>query len=281
VTTPRILSFDIETAGINAFKADLGFVILFGYKWSDEEEAHVITLDKEGLRNFDDRRLLKRASQLFADADLVVGHFAAPFDRRFLNGRLLIHGLSPLPPTRLRDTCLIARSIGTFSSNRLKHLANLLKLRHRKLENDWPRAWFQVLQGNREALRKLGEYCKGDVLAVEELYFKLRPFDNPHPRIYPHDEKPRCGACGAELMLRGFTYAGQYLYQRYQCKACGKWDRSRNAARVVTSAVEAVESDCGRGRGSRRLRQSTRSRSDAPRKIRRLRSERRGSEERA
>jgi len=65
-SSPRILSFDIESAGVNALKSDLGFVILFGYKWAHEPHAHVLTLAPQSLRRFDDKALLRAASKLFA-----------------------------------------------------------------------------------------------------------------------------------------------------------------------------------------------------------------------
>lgn len=221
---PKILFFDIESAGVNALKSDLGFVIVFGYKWSDEPEAHALTIDSASLRRFDDHKLLKKASDLLEQADLVVGHFAAVFDRRFIQGRLLINKLPPIPPTKLRDTCLIARSVANFSSNRLKHLAHILNFKNQKLENNWPTAWFQVMRGNSQALTALAEYCKGDVLALEELYYTLRPYDNAHPRIYGN--RALCGACGGAVQYRGVALVGQNAYRRYQCTACGRWGRA-------------------------------------------------------
>ena len=227
---PKILSFDIESAGVNALKADLGFVILFGYKWAHEEEAHVITIDRQSLRRFDDKALLRQASAIMAQADLVVGHFASLFDRRFIQGRLLINGLPPIPPTKIRDTCLIARSLATFSSNRLKHLAKILRLSHQKLDNNWPTAWFKVMQGSVRHLNALAKYCKGDVEAVEELYFKLRPFDQPHPRLYPSEKgTTRCAACGGKVAWRGTVPLGENVYRRYQCLTCWRWGRERKA----------------------------------------------------
>jgi hypothetical protein len=221
--SPRILSFDLESAGVNALRSDLGFIIVFGWKWLDEKKAHAITISKQGLRNFDDRQLLKQASKIIAQADLVVGHFASVFDRRFIQGRLLINNLPPIPPVKMRDTCMIARSVANFSSNRLKHLATILNMRHQKLENGWPDAWFNVMRGNMRALSAMADYCKGDVLAVEELYLRLRPFDNPHPRMVA--DRTRCGACGGAVEYRGYAYVGERKYRRYVCKACRKWGR--------------------------------------------------------
>jgi hypothetical protein len=220
MTEPRVLSFDIESAGINALRSDLGFVILFGWKWLHEQKAHVIKLDQKHLDAFDDSELLKEASRLLEQADVCIGHFASIFDRRFINGRLLINHLPPVPDTKLRDTCLLARKIANFSSNRLKNLAKVLNLSHQKMENNWPTAWFEVLKGNMTALNKMGEYCKGDVIAVEELYLRLRPFDTSHPRLYT---RAKCGSCGGEVQYRGTYTAGRCRYRRFQCNGCGAW----------------------------------------------------------
>lgn len=226
---PKVLLFDIESAGVNALHSDLGFVIVFGYKWLGEKQAHALTVTQSELRKFDDNALLRRASKLFEEADLCVGHFASVFDRRFIQGRLLINNLPPIAPVKMRDTCMLARSIANFSSNRLKHLAKLLQLRHQKLENNWPTAWFQVMKGDMKALKGLADYCKGDVLALEELYLRLRPFDNPHPRVV--DDRSKCPVCGGSVQYRGYYHADSRKYRRYRCNACYRWGRETKAAK--------------------------------------------------
>ena len=225
----RILFFDIESAGVNALKSDLGFVIVFGYKWLGDKRAHSIVIDKASLRRFDDRKLLVEASKLIAEADIIVGHFASVFDRRFIQGRLLIHGLPPVPPVKMRDTCMIARSVANYSSNRLKHLAKILGLQKQKLENGWPANWMRVMQGDARALNELAIYCRGDVEALEELYLRLLPFDNAHPRLV--GDRTKCGVCGSAVEYRGFAYAQQSKYRRYVCKNrdCRRWGRETKA----------------------------------------------------
>lgn len=223
MSQPKILCFDIESAGVNALKSDLGFVILFGYKWLHEKKAHVIAARHHDLRKFEDRWLLEKAAKLFEEADLVVAHFGSVFDRRFIQGRLLINGLPPIPPVKMRDTCMIARSVANFSSNRLKHLAKILGLRHQKLENNWPTAWFRVMQGDMTALHGMAKYCEGDVMALEELYLRLRPFDNPHPRV--EADRSKCGVCGGAVQYRGFAYVNENRYRRYVCTRCKRWSR--------------------------------------------------------
>lgn len=226
---PRILMFDLETAGVNALKSDLGFVICFGYKWLGEKEAHCLTISRKGLANWDDSELLKKASRLLEEADIIVGHFASVFDRRFFQGRLLINKLPPIPATKMRDTCMTARSVANFSSNRLKYLCKILGLKNQKLENNWPMAWFKVLRGDMKALAGLAEYCKGDVLALEELYLRLRPFDNPHPRVVA--DRSVCRVCGGKIEYRGYSFVGENKYRRFRCTVCAKWDRERKAIR--------------------------------------------------
>ena len=172
----KTLIYDIETAGVNALKADLGFVIVFGYKWLGEKSAHVLTINQKDLQKFDDRELLVRVSKLLQQADVVVTHYGSNFDKKFLQGRLMINDLPGFPHPPVRDTCLGLRVVTNFSSKRLKHAAKIMQFKHQKLENDWPRAWFQIMRGNMKVLRDLAKYCIGDVLADEELYLRLRPY---------------------------------------------------------------------------------------------------------
>jgi uncharacterized protein YprB with RNaseH-like and TPR domain len=227
VKKPKILFFDIESGGVNALKSDLGFVLMFGYKWAHEKKAKVLTIRKKELRHFNDGPLLTRLSELMTEADLIVAHYGSIFDRRFIQGRLMIHGLPAIPATKMRDTCMIARSAANYSSNRLKYLAKILNLKNQKLENNWPTAWFQVMQGNMKALKGMADYCKGDVLALEELYYKLLPFDRAHPRMYPVGE---CRVCGStNTQHRGWHVTKEHKYARFQCQECGTWDHERKA----------------------------------------------------
>lgn len=219
----KILCFDIETNGVVALKSDLGFVIVFGYKFLGDKKARSISISKKDLRTFNDKPLLEAASKLLEEADIVVGHFASVFDRRFINGRLMIHGLPPLPATRMRDTCMIARSVANYSSNRLKHLAKILGLKHQKLDNGWPQQWHKIMAGDMKALKEMAHYCEGDVQALEELYLKLRPYDNAHPRIV--EDRSKCGSCGGGVQYRGTANIRGNVFRRYQCSKCGKWGR--------------------------------------------------------
>jgi uncharacterized protein YprB with RNaseH-like and TPR domain len=242
ITTPKILFFDIESGGVNALKSDLGFCLMVGYKWNYEKSAHVLTIEHRHLRHFNDGPLLKEFSAIYNQADLTVAHFGSVFDRRFIQGRLMIHNLPPIPFTRMRDTCMIARSVANYSSNRLKNLGTTLSLKNQKEEkgSGWPAWWFKAMQGDMGAIRKMAHYCKADVLATEELYYRLLPFDNAHPRIYFREplQGERCPKCGGQVQYRGTRIANNMRYRRFQCinsnfkkfgKLCGAWGHERKA----------------------------------------------------
>jgi len=229
--TPRILTFDIESAGVNALKSDLGFVLMVGYKWLHEKEAKIITIKKKHLKHFDDRDVLRRFSTIYTRADITVAHFGSVFDRRFIQGRLLIHDLPPIPQTIMRDTCMIARSVANYSSNRLVALGKTLDLEAQKIEKGtgWPQWWFGAMQGNMQSIRDMAHYCKGDVLATEKLYLRLRPFDNAHPKL--DLRSARCGSCGGHTERRGYRYTKTRRYARLQClnALCQKWSQGAAA----------------------------------------------------
>lgn len=227
----KILFFDIEVAGIgNGLKADMGFVILFGYKWANENKVNCLSVaDYDGLGSFSDKKLLQAVSKIWEQADLVVAHFGSVFDRRFIQGRLLLNGLPPIPNTKLRDTCLITRSIATFSRNSLGHLSRIFNFDNQKMDSNWPKDWMRVMAGDERALNRLEEYCKGDVLALEELYNKIKAFDVAHPRVV--SDRSKCGLCGSNVEYRGYAYLENRKYRRFVCKnsQCRKWSREVTA----------------------------------------------------
>ena len=242
---PKILLIDCESGGVNALKSDLGFLLCFGFKWLGSKTTTVLTVDqfpgwfsKGGSIN--DKPLLKAALKIMEEADILVGHFSSVFDRRFIQGRCAIHGLTPPPPTKMRDTCMMARSAFNFSSNRLENLANVLKLpvkKYRKeVPDEWPMWWFRAMSGDTKAIHAMAKYCAQDVETLEHLYLALRSFDQPHPRVYENRET--CAVCGGKIQYRGVAFVGQHKYQRFQCTECGRWDRSRKALKDIIDSED-------------------------------------------
>lgn len=223
----KILFWDIESAGVNALKSDLGFCLMVGYKWAGDKEASIVTIKKKDLKTFNDGPLLTEFSRIYNEADLTVAHFGSVFDRRFIQGRLMINKLPPIPFTKMRDTCMIARSVANYSSNRLNTLGNTLSLENKKIEkgSGWPGWWFRAMQGDMSAIEEMAVYCKGDVLALEELYYRLLPFDNAHPRMHHVASRQSCAKCGGTVQYHGVAFTKTAKYHRFQCNECGSWGR--------------------------------------------------------
>jgi transposase-like protein len=69
-----------------------------------------------------------------------------------------------------------------------------------------------------------------DIVATEELYLKLRPWDDQHPNlaVYSDAKSVTCNRCGSvNLHKRGYAYTNVGQYHRYQCGDCGGWQRGR------------------------------------------------------
>lgn len=231
---PKILLWDLETAGVNSLQADLSVIICFGFKWLGDAKAQCWTINqfpkwysrrKGGLN---DKPFLRAILTIMESADITVAHYGDRFDKVFLAGRCIIHGLTPPPPTKMRDTWYIAYKNLKMSSNRLSHLADILGLNEKKLRKDvpehWPGWWMRALAGDPKAIAAMAEYCRQDVETLEQVYLRLRPYDTAHPRVMANRDE--CAVCGGAIHYHGFAYIGQNRYKRWQCIECGRWDRS-------------------------------------------------------
>lgn len=232
----KVLIWDLETGGVNAFKADLGFILNFGYKWLHAETTRVLKVsDYPGWFSKEtgvvDRPLIEHILPILAEADMLVAHYGDKFDRRFLQGRCVINGLQPPPPTIQRDTWRIARGAFAFSSNRLGNLAKALGLaeqKYQKTADEWPGWWIRAMAGDEKAIRDMAKYCAQDVRTLEQIYLKLRVYDNfQHPRLY--DNRENCKLCGGSVTYQGYRRTVERRYKRYKCGDCGRWGTDSKA----------------------------------------------------
>lgn len=228
----------LETAGVNALKSDLSVIVNFGYKWLGDKKAQVLTIDQypnwfSKRKGLNDHGLLKAALDIMDEAELTVAHYGDRFDKPFFNGRCLINKLNPPAPAKMRDTWYIAYKTFNFSSNRLKNLAAILGLDEqkydKKIPDEWPGWWMRTLAGDEQAIHDMAKYCAQDVQTLEQVYLRLRQFDNAHPRVT--EDRAKCPVCGGDVNYRGFALTANQRYRRYQCKKCGKWGRDTKRAK--------------------------------------------------
>lgn len=244
---PRILFLDIETAPLQSYhwsiwqenigleQIDLEWSILsFCAKWLGEKQVYYRDTGGRGrARVRDDVALLHALHKLLDEADIVVAHNGQAFDVKKINARMLMCGLKPYSPIKIIDTMLVAKKHFAFTSNRLAWLSKHITPDTKKSEHKrFPgfELWSECLKDNRQAWAEMKKYNIQDVLALEELYLKLRPWTEGHPNVATYSEsvRPACPKCGGEkLQMRGRACTQTGKYQRFQCQDCGGWARSR------------------------------------------------------
>lgn len=239
---PRVLFFDIETAPIvgyvwglwdqnvalNQIKTDW-HVLSWSAKWLGDDT--VLYQDQRNAKQIsDDKRLLKGIWDLLDEADIVVAQNGKEFDVKKLNARFVIQGFQPPSSFKVIDTLKLAKKHFGFTSNKLEYLSNTLNTKHKKLvgnrEFEGFTLWTACLAGNLKAWKEMERYNKYDVLALEELYERLIPWDSTVNFSLYHEGNGHVCTCGSSrLQRRGFEFTATGKFQRYQCQDCGKWTR--------------------------------------------------------
>lgn len=247
---PRILYYDLETSLQLAAIFSLAhndyinpdalvterYVICACYKWEGDDKVRSISVlddPKRYAKNHqDDAYVVKALHKLMSEADVIVGHNADQFDKKYINTRALYHGLPALPPIASIDTYKVAKANFLFNSNRLNYIGKLLGAGE-KIQTT-PGLWMRVMQGEKAAVREMIDYCKQDVLLLEKVFLKLRPYCSTHVNreLFGEVGCPRCGS--SDVQSRGIHKAISKTYQRFQCQACGGWFRKLRAEEGAT-----------------------------------------------
>lgn len=237
----RILVLDIETApmmgdvwslwqqniGLNQLYKDW-YILSWSAKWLDGKQVFYADQSKaEHLE--DDSEILRKLWVLLDQADVVIAHNGDRFDIPKINARLIKAGLLPPSPYRKIDTLKIAKAKFKFTSNRLAYLARYLGVDAKDEHREFPghALWVETRKGNPKAWKAMRNYNIQDILVLEKVYHKLRPWDSKHPNLGV--EGGVCPVCGEahSLEKRGFHFSNAGRYQRYVCTSCGAWSRGK------------------------------------------------------
>jgi len=203
----------------------------YAAKWLGEDEIFY-----GENRKGNDRKIISDICALLDEADMVIAHNGDRFDIPRIKARALVHGFKPISPFKAIDTLKIAKREFGFQANSLEYLLNILKCKVRKGgHKKFPGfvLWTECMKGNVEAWDEMREYNILDILSLEELYLKLRPWSTLHPNvaIYNEDqeqENPVCPKCGhTHMQYRGYSYTSVGKYHRLQCQGCHGWSRTR------------------------------------------------------
>lgn len=232
----RILFYDIETAPMKAYiwspKQDFipynqvisdSFMLCWGAKWSDGAKVLSSKLTPEEVAEADDSRIVRELADLVRQADIVCAHNGDRFDIPRLNARLLLNSLEPVPPVESIDTLKLAKkSIGVAHYN-LDALARALGL-GTKIKTDFD-LWLNVLAGSEVAMQRMVRYCRNDVVLLEKVFDRLRPYVRSLRRLMD-GEGSFCPFCGSrQYERRGTRRTNAGNQQRYRClnDDCGRY----------------------------------------------------------
>jgi DNA polymerase elongation subunit (family B) len=233
----KVLILDIETAPIVGYVWGLWdqsvalnqivedwSVLSWSAKWLHSDKVmYQDTRNETNPRN--DKEILKGIWNLLDEADVVIGQNSKSFDIKKLNARFALNGMKPPSSFRQIDTMRIAKKHFAFTSNKLEYLTKGLCTDSKKSEHKkFPgfSLWKECLAGNLEAWKEMEMYNITDILSTEELYHKLKAWDqsinfNTFHEAYHH----QC-ACGSiDFKKHGFVYSNNGKYRRFICEDCG------------------------------------------------------------
>lgn len=238
--TAKVLIFDIETRpnlgyvwGVwdqnigDKMMLQYGSVMSVACKWLGDDE--IFYWD---ARSGDETHVIRHTVDMMDQADIVIAHNGNRFDIPWINARALDYGLSPPSPYKRIDTLLASRRMFKFPRNTLKYLCEKLGVSMKDDHKKFPgfSLWLECMNGNLEAWDEMKAYNIQDIVSLEELYVKIRPWIPNHPNmaILSESDSHACPKCGSHhVQRRGFYTTNTGKYQRYQCNDCGGWSRSR------------------------------------------------------
>lgn len=242
---PRVLIFDIETApmlgyvwslwennvALNQLHSDW-HVLSWSAKWLGDKPSQIMYQDQRKAKVVsDDKKLLQGIWDLLDEADIVITQNGKAFDHKKLNARFIYNGFQPPSTYKHIDTMLIAKKHFAFTSNKLEYMSDKFCTKYKKLKPKKFQGfemWKECLAGNIVAWKEMEKYNKYDVLALEELYVKLIPWDNSiNFDLYNDSEEVTCKCGSTSFTKRGYFYTNVGKYQRYKCNTCGTETRSR------------------------------------------------------
>lgn len=204
----RRLFYDIETSkqvfsGWRTGKQYVGAhqimehtkIICISWKWEHEDEVHHLDW---GLKKQCDKKLLQKFIPILEQGDQIVGHNADGFDLKWIRSRAMFHDIPMSPYFNTIDTYKIVKSICNLPSYSLANCCNYFGLEAKK-DSGGDATWNGVqFDKDREALDRMLEYCDGDIISLEALFNKIRPYSKHkfNYSVLGSDAKYHCPECG-------------------------------------------------------------------------------------
>ena len=244
MTAPVVYTLDIETAPLEVYSWGLWDVnvglnqiitewSLLSFAAKRLDQKTVIYRDNRGQKDTrDDKALMSGLWSILNESDIIIAQNGKKFDLRKINARFAMLGFDPPSPYRVIDTVLEARKSFGFTSNKLEWLSKYLTPAKKSQHKKFPgfELWTECLKDNQAAWKEMEKYNKRDVIATEQLYYKLRPWMPTHLNVNAFDgaSEIKCPKCNSDdVQKRGFTFTNLAKYARIRCNTCKGWSRGR------------------------------------------------------
>ena len=241
----KILLLDIETAPNLAYVwglwnqniatnqiANSGYVLCWAAKWHGNGGPLF-----DSVHQSTPKRMLGRVHTLIDSADVIVHYNGANFDIPTLNKEFVVHGFRPPAPYKQVDMLDVVKRKFRFPSNKLDYVVKSLGLGE-KVRHEGHELWTKCMAGDDAAWQRMERYNKRDVVVLERLYDRLKPWIPGHPNHSVYSGTVCCPNCGSENFMRnGWAYTQLLKYPRFLCRACGKFFRGN---RTVSLRGERV-----------------------------------------
>jgi DNA polymerase elongation subunit (family B) len=227
MSKPKVLFYDIETSPnlgytwgkyeqtVISYVQEIG-LLSFAYKWEGESEVKCVS--KGAAKT--DKYVVKALYRLFQEADIIIAHNNDRFDQPIVTARMAYYGMKPPRVLQSVDTRKVAKRYFKFNSNSLDDLGAFLKL-GRKQKHSGFDMWLGCMANKRSSWRQMIKYNKQDVVLLEKVYNRLKPWMQNHPMM---GVKGSCPTCGSEsLQKRGLRATHATVKQQWQCNDCHSW----------------------------------------------------------
>lgn len=226
--------FDINIP-VNMIESDWS-VACYSAKWLNNNNTVYGPHDKvmyDTVEKKSEKSMLKGIHKLMNEADIVIGQNSKQFDVKKLNARFIHHGFTPASPYKQHDTKLMMGRYFAFTSKKLEYASDELNVKYKKLtHSQFPgfSLWKECMANNPKAWKEMITYNVHDVLATEELFNILAPWDKSvRFDIYSDSTEQTCSCGGIKFQKRGTFKQLNGTFQKIQCQTCGKWSSYRTS----------------------------------------------------
>lgn len=240
MTAPRILFTDIETIPAKVLRFEdaarpattpIEFIIepprmvCFAAKFYGEK-----TLFRgENMMSHED--MVISAWEMLNEADIVVTFFGNGFDLPWFNTEFKLLGLPKPSPYRSLDIHQICRQF-KLPSKKLAYISKRFGWGKGKFDSGGIRTWLAVMAGDKKVWQAFRKYNMQDVDVLVDAFEDLRSWFPAwfNLNVYADGYEENCNKCGSDDLIRqGFAHTATGKYQRFACRRCGSWMRSKSA----------------------------------------------------